>query len=305
MAVKKTTNPAPTAKAAAPIVVAKTYKLYIGGAFPRTESGRYTELRNPDGRFLANVSRASRKDFRNAVVAARAAQEGWQDRSAYNRSQIVYRIAEMLQQREALFTDEMESMGYTPAAAREEFQQSVDYIVHMAGWCDKYTQVYSAVNPVASSHFNFTVPEPMGVVAAVAPEHTALLGVLSATLPAVCGGNTVVVLASAKYPLCAVSLAEVLATSDLPGGVVNILTGLREELLGQMATHMDVNALTAWDVDQVQHTDICREAADNVKRAHVYSSEAPPQAIDLLMHLQEMKTTWHPIEVIKSAGSGY
>ncbi len=288
------------------LLVNKTYKIFINGAFPRSESGRYTALRSADGLLIANVCLSSRKDFRNAVAAARAAQESWQDRTAYNRSQIVYRIAEMLQQREALFIAEMTAMGYSEAQAGREFSASVDLLVHLSGWCDKYVQVYSAVNPVASSHFNFSVPEPMGVVAAMAPIGTALLGIIEASLPAICGGNTSVVLASEKVPLCAVTFAEVLATSDVPAGVVNILTGSRAELQSHFASHMDVNALLAWDVDHPSQVDICRKATDNVKRLCFYKSgDKSLQPIDILMGLQEIKTTWHPIESIKGSGSGY
>jgi acyl-CoA reductase-like NAD-dependent aldehyde dehydrogenase len=299
MATKKSAN-------TMPLAVNKTYKIFIGGAFPRTESGRYTEVRTPSGNFVANVCLSSRKDFRNAVVAARGAQESWQDRSAYNRSQIVYRIAEMLQQREALFTDEMLSMGYTRAVAKREFDASVDLLVHYAGWCDKYMPVYSSVNPVASSHFNFSVPEPTGVVAALARQNSALLSVVEACIPAICGGNTVIILASEQYPLCAVTFAEVLATSDLPGGVINVLTGKRAELQSHFASHMDVNALIAWDVNTENQIAICQKASENVKRTHFYdSADKSLQPVDYIMDLQEIKTTWHPIEIIKGSGSGY
>ncbi len=301
MASKKTTS-----KTTLPLAVNKTYKIYIGGAFPRTESGRYTEVRDARGGFIANVCLSSRKDFRNAVVAARAAQEGWQDRSAYNRSQTVYRVAEMLQQRESLFIDEMLTMGYARTKAKREFDASVDLIVHYAGWCDKYIQIYSSVNPVASSHFNFSVPEATGVVASIAAQDAALRGIIQACVPAICGGNTVVMLASEKYPLCAVTFAEVLATSDLPGGVVNILTGNRAELQSHFASHMDVNALIAWDVNIGDEIAICRKAADNVKRTYFYESgNKSLQPVDYIMNLQEIKTTWHPIEIIKGSGSGY
>lgn len=289
-----------------PLPIMKTYKLYIGGAFPRTESGRYDEVRSKDGKLLANVCRASRKDFRNAVVAARNAAAVWEGRSGYNRSQIVYRIAEMLQQKESMFLEEMKAMGYTAAGAQQEFDTAVDYLVYHAGWCDKYTQVFSSVNPVASSHFNFSVPEPMGVIASIAATDSALLGVLSAIIPPVCGGNTVVVLAPEKMPLCAISLAEVLATSDVPSGVINILTGRRSELVHQFASHMDVNGLVIWDADSANSLEIGSYASENVKRTFYYESKNLGRLSPVeIMNLQEIKTTWHPIENISGAGAGY
>jgi len=299
MAKKSSTN-------ASPIPVMKTYKLYIGGAFPRTESGRYYPLRNKGGELIANVCLSSRKDFRNAVVAARKAQAGWAERTAYNRSQIVYRIAEMLQQRKATFLSELVILGYTEKQAKEEFDSSLDYLVYFSGWCDKYSQLFSTVNPVASAHFNFSVPEPMGVIAAFASPEKGLLGVLEAFVPAICGGNAVVLLASESFPTSAITLAEVLAVSDLPGGVVNILTGKREELLSHFASHMDVNALHLWDVDSTDEKIAGQTAAENVKRVKSYQSGndavfSPYRILDC----QEIKTTWHPIEVITGSGSSY
>lgn len=286
--------------------VMKTYKLYIGGAFPRTESGRYDEVRTIEGQLLANVCRASRKDFRNAVVAARKASSGWEGRSAYNRSQVVYRIAEMLQQKESMFIEEMKSMGYTSPRAEREFDSTIDYILYYAGWCDKYTQIFGSINPVASSHFNFSMPEPMGVVASIADANSALMSAVEAIIPAICGGNTVIALASEKFPLCAISLAEVLATSDLPGGVVNILTGKRSELIPQFASHMDVNALVIRGADSANSMEIGAYASENVKRTKYYESESAGKLSPMrIMDLQEIKTTWHPIENISGAGSGY
>jgi len=288
------------------IEVMKTYKLFIGGAFPRTESGRFYPLRNSSDKLIANVCLSSRKDFRNAVVAARKAQGGWGAKSAYNRSQIIYRIAEMLQQKKELFVKEMKELGYTDKRAQQEFSASVDYLVHYAGWCDKYVQVFSSVNPVASSHFNFSVPEPTGVVAAFASNKSALLGFLEAFIPAICGGNTTIVLASEELPTCAITMAEVLATSDVPGGTVNVLTGNRTELLDHFASHMDVNAFVIWDAESADSIAIGQYASENVKRIKFYKSEAlaveSPQRI---MDLQEIKTTWHPVESISGAGSGY
>ncbi|MEM9051683.1 MAG: aldehyde dehydrogenase family protein [Bacteroidota bacterium] len=284
----------------------KTYKLFIGGSFPRTESGRYYPVRKKTGELIANVCLSSRKDFRNAVVAARKAQSGWSGRSAYNRSQIIYRIAEMLQQREDAFKMEMVSLGYTSKRAGEEFSESIDYLVHYAGWCDKYGQMNSTVNPVASSHFNFSVPEPMGVVGTFAANGTALIGVLEAFVPAICGGNTVVVLASEKLPTCSISLAEVLATSDLPGGVVNILTGERKELLYHFTSHMDVNAFQIWDAESAEAVVMDQYASENLKRVKSYKSGKKASLSPYrILDLQEIKTTWHPIENISGSGASY
>jgi acyl-CoA reductase-like NAD-dependent aldehyde dehydrogenase len=288
------------------IAVMKTYKLFIGGAFPRTESGRFYPIRNGSDELIANVCLSSRKDFRNAVVAARKAQAGWEAKSAYNRSQIIYRIAEMLQQREELFVKEMRDLGYTGESAKEEFSASVDYLVHFAGWCDKYVQVFSSVNPVASSHFNFSVPEPMGVVAAFASNKTALLGFLESFVPAICGGNTAIVLASEDMPTCAMSMAEVIATSDVPGGTVNVLTGNRKELLSHFASHMDVNGFVIWDAETAASIEIGELASENVKRVKFYKSDDSAVLVPhRIMDLQEIKTTWHPIESISGASSGY
>jgi acyl-CoA reductase-like NAD-dependent aldehyde dehydrogenase len=288
------------------IEVSKTYKIFINGAFPRTESGRYFELKDANGKFLANLCLSSRKDFRNAVVAARKAQSSWQDRNAYNKSQIIYRMAEMLQQKKALFIEEMKHMGHSDQLANHEFAEAIDLIVYYAGWCDKYQQIYSSVNPVASSHFNFSVQEPTGVVAVMAEQGTALSGVLKAMLPAICGGNTVVMLASEPYPLCAVSFAEVIATSDVPAGVVNILTGKRAELHHHFASHMDVNALVIWDAPAGVQVELGQLAAENLKRCFFYQSDKSKHpGPQFIIDLQEVKTTWHPIEYITGSSSGY
>lgn len=290
----------------ADLSINKTYKLFINGAFPRTESGRYVALHNTSGGFIANICVGSRKDFRNAVVAARGAQQGWQDRSAFNKSQIIYRIAEMLDQKKDLFVKEMTDLGYTKAKAESEFKLAVDTVVYYAGWCDKYMQVFSNVNPVASSHFNFSIPEPTGVVAIMAPKTSALLGMIQAVIPAICGGNTVVVLASDVYPTSAITFAEVLATSDVPSGIINILTGNRDELKSHFASHMDVNALVVWDPENNQAQEMGRIAADNVKRVKFYESETLTDSNPyLIMDLQEIKTTWHPIQNITGSKAGY
>lgn len=279
--------------------VLKTYKIFIGGKFPRTESGRYYALRNRAGEPIANICLCSRKDFRDAVVAARAAQASWAARSAYNRSQILYRIAEMLEGRAAQFVDELAQLGVPASAAAREVQSSIDRALYYAGWADKYQQVFSSVNPVATSHFNFSILEPTGVVAVIAPQTPALLGLISTILPPICGGNTVVALASHDMPLPAVTLAEILATSDLPGGVVNILTGTRKELIEHFATHMDVNAVVYCGNDAADATLIREKSAINVKRAIVYDrhdwNSDDGQSPYFILDTQETKTTWHPI----------
>ena len=283
------------------VPVAKTYKIYIDGKFPRTESGRYFPLEDKKGNVIANVCRGSRKDFRNAMVAARKAQPGWEKASAYLRGQILYRIAEMLEGRREQFIAELSVQGVAQRAAAKEVDQSIDRLIYFAGWADKYQQVFSAVNPVSSSHFNFSVLEPTGVVSILAPDASGLLGLVSNIAPTIAGGNTCVVLASETLPLCAISLAEVLHASDVPGGVVNILTGLREELTDQFASHMDVNAIIWCDGGRKTAGDVQRLAAENVKRVvrrtRVDWSKADAENPYLIRDTQEVKTTWHPIGV--------
>ena len=289
--------------------ILKTYKIYIGGQFPRTESGRYYPLKNKKGEVTANICLSSRKDFRNAVVAARGAFGGWSGRSAFNRGQILYRIAEMLEGRKEQFISELVTQGATANAAKQEVELSIDRMVYYAGWCDKYQQVFSSVNPVASSHFNFSVPEPTGVVAIIASEENSLIGLITGIAPIIAGGNTCIVLASESKPLCAVTFAEVLNTSDLPGGVVNILTGNSAELHSHFSTHMDVNTLIYYRNNKVEIKTIKENASLNVKRIFVYdklnvnleNSQSPYFIADT----QETKTTWHPIENIGSSKAGY
>lgn len=288
--------------------VLKTYKIYIGGVFPRTESGRYYELKNKKNQTIANVCLSSRKDFRNAVVAARGAFGGWSGKSAFNRSQILYRIAEMLEGRKAQFIEELVLQGISTKAAETEVLQSIDRLVHYAGWCDKYMQLFSAVNPVASSHFNFSVPEATGVVSIIAPENTGLLGLVSTISPVIAGGNVCVVLASEKLPLCAITFAEVLATSDLPGGVVNILTGTSSELHSHFSSHMDVNAVVYCRDNKDEIKVIAENASLNVKRPFFWNKDWAKdenQNPYLILDLQEIKTTWHPIENIGIGGAKY
>ena len=287
------------AKTAERVPVAKTYKIYIDGKFPRTESGRYFTLSNSRGVVIANVCRSSRKDFRNAVVAARGAVSGWSSASAYLRGQILYRIAEMLEGRRAQFVEELMLQGLHKRKATAEVDASIDRLIYYAGWADKYQQVFSAVNPVSSSHFNFSVLEPTGVVAIMAPEGSGLLGLVSNIAPAIAGGNTCVVLASESQPLCAISFAEVVHSSDVPAGVVNLLTGYRDELRGQFASHMDVNAVVFCDGDAAVAKVVQTEAAENLKRVvartDVDWSKDQAQGPYLIRDTQEVKTTWHPI----------
>lgn len=284
---------------AARVAVAKTYKLYIGGQFPRTESGRYFPLNDAEGRVIANVCRASRKDFRNAVVAARGAFSGWSGTTAYLRGQVLYRIAEMLEGRREQFVAELQKEGSARRQAAAEVDASIDRLIHFAGWADKYQQIFSAVNPVASSHFNFSVLEPMGVVAIVAPEVPGLLGLVGNLAPTIVGGNTTVVLAPEARPLSAISFAEVLHASDVPGGVVNVLTGYRQELCPQFASHMDVNAIILCEADAETAAEVQREAAENIKRVVLRSgidwASADAANPYLVQDTQETKTTWHPI----------
>jgi acyl-CoA reductase-like NAD-dependent aldehyde dehydrogenase len=280
--------------------VLKTYKLYLGGKFPRGESGRVAAARSKDGKtLLGNYCVASRKDFREAVVAARKAQPGWAKASAYLRGQILYRAAELMELRRAELEGELTRAGMREAAA--EVSATIDRLVHYAGWTDKVGQLFGTVNPVASPHFNFTTPEPTGVVVAVAPDAPALLGLVSVIAPAVLTGNTVIALASESTPLPALALAEILATSDLPGGVVNLLTGTRAELAPHFASHMDVNAIVDASGDAATGATLHGGSAVNLKRfaqrdftaAEWMSSKAetPYWILDTL----EMKTAWHPI----------
>ncbi|MFM8597359.1 MAG: aldehyde dehydrogenase family protein [Flavobacteriales bacterium] len=288
--------------------ILKTYKLYIGGQFPRTESGRSYVVKSATGQPLANACLGSKKDIRNAVQAARKAQASWAAKTAFNRSQVIYRIAEILEGRKAQFIEEMISLGYSAAAANTELQQSIDRIVYYAGWADKYQALSSSVNPVASAHFNFSVPEPMGVVGVVACQETAFIGLVSQVLPILVGGNSVVVIANQALPLCSISFAEVLATSDVPAGVVNILTGVVAEMLPTLAGHMDVNALSLATIQEDLSRSAQEAAIDNLKRSKLYNldfSEPQNQGIQFITEFQEIKTTWHPIEQVASGIGGY
>ncbi len=289
--------------------ILKTYKIYIGGQFPRTESGRYYTAVNNKGTKLANICLCSRKDFRDAVVAARGAFGGWSGRAAFNRGQILYRIAEMLEGRKAQFIEELMKQDSSRVQAEKEVDLCIDRLIYYSGWCDKFQQLFSTVNPVASSHFNFSVPEPTGVVAVIAPQGDSLLSLVSLIAPVIAGGNTCVVLASHTKPLCAVTFAEVLNSSDLPGGVVNILTGKVSELLPFFADHMDVNAVVYCEGNGTDQKLIREKSALNLKRATFYDkvkwANDEGQSPYFIMDFQEIKTTWHPIENIGGAKAGY
>ncbi|WP_333658241.1 aldehyde dehydrogenase family protein [Flavobacterium sp.] len=288
--------------------VLKTYKIYIGGSFPRTESGRYYPLKL-NKKTIANMCLSSVKDFRNAVVAARNAQGSWSHKTAYNRSQILYRIAEVLEGRKTQFIAELELQGVSKKNAEIEVDLSIDRLIYYAGWCDKYVQMYSSVNPVSGSFFNFSVPEPVGVVAVFAPQKSGLLGLVTQIATIISGGNTCVVLASEPLALCAVTFAEVLATSDVSGGVVNILTGNQEELLSVFASHKDVNSILYCGDDAEKIRKIQDLAIENLKRVVIREDsnyfEDKHESPYLIFDFQETKTTWHPIEVIAGAGARY
>jgi len=281
--------------------VLKTYKIYIGGKFPRSESGRFYNLNGSNGQPIANICRSSRKDFRESVVAARKAFSGWSGRSAYNRGQILYRIAEMLEGRREQFITELKAQGVSERNAAKEVDDTIDRFIYYAGWADKYQQVFSSVNPVSSPHFNFSSPEPTGVVSIIADEESSLLGLASVIAAVIVGGNTCVVLASHSKPLCSITFSEILNSSDLPGGVVNMLTGIRSELLDNFSTHMDVNSIIYCGDDKKDVRKIQENASLNVKRVKILkfknwtnkNSYDPYQILDT----QEIKTTWHPIGV--------
>jgi len=284
------------------IDILKTYKTYIGGAFPRSESGHTYALKNKSGDTIANVCRCTRKDVRDAMVKARSAQKGWQNRSAYNRGQILYRIAEMLEGRKEQFLNEMDQMGINKKTARQEVELSIDRLIYYAGWTDKISQVYGSVNPVASSHFNFSIPEPTGVVGIVAPQESPLLGLVSMMSPVIAGGNSALILASEDYPLSSVSFGEVLHASDVPGGVVNILTGYQNEMISHLSSHMDLNGVFNANKGADIRKQIDENCALNIKRRRHLTDDVDWTNIDqenpyYIMDFQEIKTTWHPVGV--------
>lgn len=276
--------------------VKKTYKLYIGGTFPRSESGRTYEIHGKDGQFIANACLASRKDLKDAVVAARSAQNSWASATAYNRGQILYRIAEMMEGRQDQFAKEIsEADGISLEDATKEVLTAIDRWVWYAGWSDKLSVLAGSTNPVSGPFYNFTIPEPMGVVGSIAPEDNSLLGFVDAIAPIIVSGNTCIVLASSRAPLSAITFAEVMATSDLPHGVCNVLTGKKEELASWFASHMDINGLDISGVDEPSLiSDIKTSGAQNLKRIHSFNQGQNPQRILAFM---EAKTIWHPVGV--------
>ncbi|MEU4294330.1 aldehyde dehydrogenase family protein [Kribbella sp. NPDC026596] len=281
--------------------VRKTYKLYIGGAFPRSESGRSYVVTDAKGKFLANASQASRKDARDAVVAARKAFGGWSARTAYNRGQVLYRIAEVMEGRHEQFSSEVSlSEGLSISKARAVVDAAIDRWVWYAGWADKLAQVVGSSNPVAGPYFDFSLPEATGVVAVLAPQDSSLLGLTSVIAPAIVSGNTVVAVSSYERPLPAITLGEVMATSDVPGGVVNLLTGSASEIGPWLASHMDVNAIDLCGIEDLDEArDLEAAAADNLKRVRRPAAEdwTESPGLSRLTQYLELKTVWHPIGV--------
>lgn len=283
--------------------VRKTFKLYIGGAFPRTESGRYMTETTPDGTFVAHLCRASRKDLRNAVVVARKAQGGWAKRTGFNRAQILYRMAEMLEGQRARFVDALVTRAaYDADEAAAEVDAAIDRLVWYAGWGDKFAQAFGSINPVAGPYFDFSMPEPTGVVSVFAPENAPLLGLISTITPVIISGNTCVVVASGVASSIAIDLAEVLALSDLPGGVVNLLTGQRDELVPHAATHQDIDALLIAGPTDEHHRLVETEAATTMKRVKVVDDldraawrDDAAQSPMRILPFVEFKTAWHPM----------
>jgi acyl-CoA reductase-like NAD-dependent aldehyde dehydrogenase len=285
------------------VPVYKTYKLYIDGEYPRTESGRYLQIDNHEGNFVANICHASRKDFRDAVVAARGALDGWFGRSAFNRGQILYRMGEMLEARKDGFAAKLvDSLGYSQKEADQEVQTAIDRLIWYAGWSDKFEQVFGSTNPVSSQHFNFTLPEPTGVIALMAPENAPLLGLVSSFAPLIVSGNTVVAIVDNDAPQIAIEFAEVLNNSDLPGGVVNLLTGKRDELIGHVGGHKDVDGIVAYGADDEQEEQLALEGAESVKRVKFKDDPADWTSDDCqspywILPFVEFKTNWHPVGV--------
>ena len=275
--------------------VKNTYKLFIVGAFPRSESGRTYEVKDSKGNFIANPSLASRKDLRDAVVAARGAHGGWSGATAFNRGQILYRIAEMMEGSTAQFVDEIVALeGVTPSVAKKQVEEAIDLWVWYSGWCDKIGSIYGSTNAVSGSFYNFTIPEALGVVTVFAPAKPSLLGLVQSLAPVLAGGNTAIVIASEKYPLGAITLSEALGTSDLPGGVVNILTGSPAELAPWASSHMDIDGIDASGLSTAQEKDLRIAGADNLKRIFRFKEAKSPQRV---LSFMENKTVWHPIGV--------
>lgn len=288
--------------------ILKTYKLFIGGQFPRSESGRYYELRDKKDRLVANISLASKKDLKAAVSSAITALSVWENKSAYQRGQILYRIAEMLESRRAQFILELQEQGASKNQAEQEVNLSIDRLVYYAGWCDKYQSLFSSVNPVSSPHYNFSIPEPVGVVGAIADEDYPLLGIVSMMAPVLAGGNTCVVLVDEDAPMPGISFAEVLVHSDLPPGTVNLLSGSLDELQDQFATHMEINALVYAGNSNKLVQKLKSLCSSNLKRFYQWDFEWGDERSEnpyLILDLQEIKTVWHPIEKTGSSGLNY
>lgn len=277
------------------IDVMKTYKLFIGGAFPRSESGRSYELRDKKGNFIANPALASRKDLRDAVVAAKGAFAGWSHATAFNRGQILYRMAEMLEGRTEQFVAEIKALeGVTESVARKQVQEAIDLWVWYAGWSDKISTTSGGTNPIAGPYYNFTIPEPLGVVGVIAEEKESLLGLTRGLAPVIAGGNTAVLIASEISPLSAITLAEVIATSDVPAGVVNILTGKKGELIPWLASHMEVDGIDISGADKKLDGEIKRAGTENLKRIHRFDKDV---SLKRILSFMEYKTVWHPIGI--------
>lgn len=287
------------------IEIMKTYKLFIGGAFPRSESGRHFSVSNATGVKTANCCQASRKDVKAAVVAAQKALGLWSEKTAFNRSQILYRVAEMLEGRKHQFSNELELIGKPKAKAMQEIEEAIDRLIYYAGWCDKYVQVSSSVNAVSSPHFNFSVPEPQGVIGGVLQQAT-FLDLVTILASVIAGGNTLLILATKELSAIAISFAEVIATSDVPGGVVNILTGDADELLDVFSTHKGINGLVLLNANEDYLKNVDEKSVSNLKRiTHWKSSDLNVSGPSLILQFQELKTTWHPIENIGGASSTY
>ena len=277
------------------IDVNKTYKLFIGGAFPRSESGRVYEIKGANKKFIANPSLASRKDLRDAVVAAKAAQPGWANATAFNRGQILYRIAEIMEGRSEQFVDEICALeGVTNKVAKSQVEAAIDTWVWYSGWCDKLSSVTGSLNQVSGPFYNFTTPEPLGVVAIFAENKPSLLGVVRTLAPVLAGGNSAVLIASENYPLPAITLSEALATSDVPGGVVNILTGKSAELAPWVGSHMEIDGVDVAGLSKKQEEELMLVGADNLKRIFRFNPDNHPERITSFM---EQKTVWHPIGI--------
>ena len=275
--------------------VNKTYKLFIGGAFPRSESGRVYEIKGANKKFIANPSLASKKDLRDAVVAAKSAQPGWANATAFNRGQILYRIAEIMEGRSEQFIDEICALeGVTTKAAKLQVEEAIDTWVWYSGWCDKLSSVTGSLNQVSGPFYNFTTPESLGVVAIFAENKPSLLGVVRTLAPVLAGGNTTVLIASENFPLSAITLSEALATSDLPGGVVNILTGKSAELAPWVGSHMEIDGVDVAGLSKKQEEELKLVGADNLKRIFRFNPENHPERI---LSFMEQKTVWHPIGI--------